>query len=245
VLVAVVVIAAALVIRLVPSIASIPTIVSRAGEIWPLIVFVVAYIGYMIVSASITAFADLDTRLLISAYVPLVVIGAWTFERVRDHLPASGRTVLAVIAVSWIAVNVGWFGVTAVDAARHGAGDYSTAEWHRSRLLDDAQYMPSGVPIYSNDIYGVELFARREALISPAKTFQESDEETGALPGFVRRVRCAGHITLVWFLPNHRSYLYSPQALSRHVRLTTKIKRADRVIYDVTPLPSSTVRCRR
>lgn len=236
VLLAVLVAAAVLLIKFRPAV---PRLVARTRDVWPLLLFVVVYVGYIIVSASIAAFSGIDTRFLIPAYVPLVVLGAWMFERVRDHLPASGRTVLAVLAIVWIGLNVGWFGVTAVDAARDGAGGYAAAYWHRSRLRDDARFLNPGRTIYTNDIYGVELFAGREALSSPARTFQESNEETGILPVFVRRVRCRGHVTLVWFLPNKRGFLYSPQALKKHVRLKVKVRRADHVIYDVTPLPSS------
>jgi hypothetical protein len=74
--------------------------------------------------------------------------------------------------------------------------------------------------------------------ISAEKTYFNSDQATDALPSFVRTVECEGPVRLVWFLPNTRPRLFTPQELAEHLRVATVVERADGVMYELTSLPS-------
>lgn len=69
----------ALLVRQMPSRSS---ITHHVAEMWPAALFVGVYVAYLTSAASVANLAVVDSRLLIPVYVPLVVIGAWTFERV-------------------------------------------------------------------------------------------------------------------------------------------------------------------
>ena len=141
------------------------------------------------------------------------------------------------IAVGWLAISLLWFGGQVVTSARNGAGGYTTKRWHNSKTIAEVRRIDPSERIYTNDSAAIELFTGRVVDLSVAKTFFASNEETGALASFLRTVRCAGKVELVWFLPNGRPRLYSPAELSHHLQLLPRSSRGDGVIYDVTPKP--------
>lgn len=212
-----------------------------ARELWPLALFVVLYVVYLIGTASVAAFAPIYTRYLIPVYVPLVVLGAWAFDRARGHLGDRGSVVMAAGALAWIAASVFWFGARALEARQNGAGGYASPEWRQSALMEDVKRWDQPIPLVSNDVAGIELLAGRHVAESVPRTFVGSNEPAGALPAFVERVRCAGHIALVWFdRSGTRTRLYSPEELAEHVTVTPIVEHPDGTIYDLTPLASGT-----
>jgi hypothetical protein len=217
----------------------------------PLTLLVVVYVVYLAGSASVVAFGAIsNTRFMVPVFVPTLVIGAWMFEHVRQRVASEDvRRAITVVAAAWVALNVVWFGARAVRSARDGAGGYASARFHNSQILKDVKRLDSSIPAFSNDVPAVSLFASRDVRPSVAKTYFQSDDQTGKLGDFVRFVGCRARVQLIWFLPNPRPYLYTPAQLSKRVRLNVVVKRADGVIYDVLPRasggsPSSVAQCR-
>jgi hypothetical protein len=217
----------------------------------PLTLLVVVYVVYLAGSASVVAFGAIsNTRFMVPVFVPTVVIGAWIFEHVRQRVASEDvRRAITVVAAAWVALNVVWFGARAVRSAGGGAGGYASARFHNSQILKDVKRLDSSIPAFSNDVPAVSLFASRDVRSSVAKTYFQSDDQTGRLGDFVRFVGCRARVQLIWFLPNPRPYLYTPAQLSQKVRLNVVVKRADGVIYDVLPRssggsPSSVAQCR-
>jgi hypothetical protein len=215
------------------------TVPDDTREIVPAALVASVYLIYLTATASLVAFAPINGRFMAPAFVPAVVVGAWAFERIRPQATPPVRRWINAVAVAWLLVSVLWFAGTVVTSARSGAGGYASARWHDSKLMEDVRKLDSSVPAYTNDSVAIELFTGRVVPLSVAKTFLGSNEETGDLPSFVHEVECAGHAELIWFLPNGRPRLYSPDQLAQHVQLKARIRRSDGVIYDVTPAPGS------
>ncbi len=218
----------------------------------PLTLLVVVYVVYLAGSASVIAFGAIsNTRFMVPVFVPAVVIGAWMFEHVRQRVrSADVRRAITVVAAAWVALNVVWFAARAVRSAQDGAGGYASARYHDSQILKDVKRLDVSIPAFSNDVPAVSLFASRDVRSSVARTYFQSDDQTGRLGDFVRFVGCHARVQLIWFLPNPRPYLYTPGQLAQKVRLTVVVKRADGIIYDLTPLsspgsPSSAASCPR
>src|SRR5436305_908581 len=55
----------------------------EARSLLPLAALVVIYVVYLVGSASVVAFAAINTRLLVPVFVPVVVLAAWLYERLR------------------------------------------------------------------------------------------------------------------------------------------------------------------
>jgi hypothetical protein len=197
------------------------------------------YLIYLTATASVVAIAAINSRFLAPAFVPTVVVAAWVFERIRPQVGVPVRRWINGVAVAWLVVSVLWFAGTAVSSARSGAGGYATARWHESKLIQDVRKLDPKVPAYTDDSVAVELFTGRVIPLSVARTFFQSNQETGDLPKFVKDVECAGHAELIWFLPNGRPRLYAPEQLAQYVQVNARVRRSDGVIYDVAPVPGS------
>jgi hypothetical protein len=208
-------------------------------EMLPAVLVTSFYLIYLTVTASLVAFAAINTRFMSPVYVPAVVIGAWVFERVRRQVGALARKVITVVAAAWLVINLVWFGGVFVSAVRSGAGGYATRRWHDSKLMDEVRKLDGSVPVYTNDSAAIELFTGRVVPLSVARTFFASNQKTGSLPKFMHEVSCAGHVELVWFLPNGRPRLYSPDQLGQFLHVAPKIKRGDGVIYELRPRPGA------
>jgi hypothetical protein len=220
--------------------------VREERSLLPLTAFVALYVVYLVVSASVVAFAAINTRLMVPVFVPLVVLAAWLFERLGPVVrSASVRRAVTAVALAWVGINVVWFAARAVNSAQNGAGGYAKARWHDSQLMRDVRHLDFSIPTYSNDVPAIGLFTGLRALPSVQKTHFQSDVQTGDLPDFVRRVQCEGNVRLVWFLPNTRPYMYEPAQLRTRLRLTPVIRRSDGVIYDVTPRLPAKAACSR
>ena len=215
-----------------------------SGSMFVLGLVVVVYVGYLVASASLVAFAAIDTRLMSPVFVPIVVITAWLYEFAGRHLSgAAARRALAAGVLPLIIVNLGWFATVTAQSATRGAGGYATDRYHDSELLQVAKKLDYSVPTFSNDAPAIELFVGKPVTASVARTHFASDQQSGRLPGFVRMVRCTGRIQLVWFLPNPRSYLYTPSQLSRDLDLRARVRVSDGVVYDVTARDASRAGC--
>ncbi len=209
-----------------------------------LIVLVVVYVGYLVASASVVAFAAINTRLLAPVFVPVVVIAAWLYEYARAHVErAAVQRAITAAGIAWVVMNVGWFAVVAAQSAQRGAGGYATKRYHDSQILRDAEHLDFSVPTFSNDASAIALFTGRPVRPRVARTFFQSDQQTGRLADFVHLVQCKGAVQLVWFLPNPRSYLYTPEQLSKQLQLRPRVRRPDGVIYDVRPRGPAVGKC--
>jgi hypothetical protein len=212
----------------------------------PLTAFVALYVVYLVVSASVVAFAAINTRLMVPVFVPLVVLAAWLFERIGPVLRSpSVRRGVTVVALAWVGVNVVWFAARALNSAQNGAGGYAKPRWHDSQLMRDVRHLDFSIRTYSNDVPAIGLFTGLRAFPSVERTHFQSDKQTGNLPAFVRLVQCQGKVQLIWFLPNTRPYMYDPPQLRTKLRLTPVIRRSDGVIYDVTPRIPAKAACGR
>jgi hypothetical protein len=222
------------------------TLPTDTRTLLPLLALVVAYVVYLVVSSSLVAIASINTRLMVPVFIPIVVIGAWSFEWIRGAMSSrSWRSALNAVALVWVVMNVVWFGTAAVQSARHGAGGYATSRWQNSEIMDDVRTLDFSVPTYSNAPDAVWFFTGHDIRISAERTAFHSEEQTGKLQSFVNGVACAGRATLVWFQPNPRSYLYTPAQLRNELVLRPVVRRGDGVIYDLRARTPDTSHCTR
>jgi len=211
----------------------------------PTTLMIIVYVVYLVASATIVAFAAIDTRFMIPVYVPLIVLGAWGFERIRDLLPTSRlRTIATVLGVVWIVANGVWFAGRAVGYARNGAGGYATERFQDSRILREVDRLDLAPLTYSNDPFAISVLLDEDVRLSVAARYFNSQSETTQLPRFLETIACAGNAQLIWFEPNMRTYLYTPAELQRDLILDPIAERDDGVVYDVRPRPGVTPECR-
>jgi len=203
----------------------------------PLALFVATYVVYLVGSASIVAFAAINTRFLVPVFVPTIVLGAWLVDELL-RVPRL-RRVVTVVASVWVVLGVAWFGGRAVNLALDGAGGYASERWQESELMREVPGLDLSMPTYTNESQAIALFTGRHVPTSVAKRYFQSDERRQDLDRFVGTVACAGRVQLVWFMPNGRDYLYEPNELSGRLVLDPIVERADGVVYDVRSRPGT------
>jgi hypothetical protein len=210
----------------------------------PVTVFIVVYVIYLIGSASVVAFAAIDTRFMVPVYVPLVVFGAWAFERIKGRLPTPRlRAFATVLGVIWIIANGLWFTGRAISYSRNGAGGYATERFQDSHILQDADRLDLTTLTVSNDPFAMSVLLDKNVRLSVAARYFNSNSKATQLPAFLETIACAKHARLIWFEPNDRAYLYTPEELQGSLVLTPIVTRRDGAIYDVRPRPGVTPEC--
>ena len=205
-------------------------------EMLPLIIVVGLYVGYLIVAASVVAFAAIDFRFLSPIFVPSIIIAAWVVERAyRISTHRATRRLIVGAGLAWLAIAVFAFGQHVAASRAHGAGGYAAARWHNSKLIEDVRKLDPTALTVTNDPAAIELFTGRVVRPAPAERFFASSEQTSeTLDRFVKLVQCRGPAKLVWFL-NYSSDLYSIEELEQRLKLTPVSTERDGVIYDVEP----------
>ena len=93
-----------------------------AREMLPLVLVVSVYLLYLVITASIVAFAAIDVRFLSPVFVPLIVLAAWTLERAYQQVPyRAGRAVIVGVALAWLVADTLIFGQAVSDGRERTA----------------------------------------------------------------------------------------------------------------------------
>lgn len=173
---------------------------AAAWALFPVVAFAVISGGTMLV-ASLAAVEHLNERYLAPLLVPLVVLVAWTVDRLSAarRTRVNPTTMVAVGALAlWILVSVAHSVSIADDRARTGVGFASTA-WDRSELAVRAARAPARSLVFSNDHYALYLLTGRQpVLASPRSVPGLPVEELEDVRHLVRR-SCEGGVLLAWF----------------------------------------------
>jgi hypothetical protein len=208
----------------------------EARDILPLALVVTVYVAYLVVTASLVAFAGIDFRFLSPVFAPSIILAAWVADRAyRTSGAPTVRRVIVAVGVTWLAVALFTFAEQVIDSHEKGAGGYASSGWQNSKLISDVREIDPTALTLSNDPPGIELFTGKVVRTAPQKYFFGSSESAAQLDAFVHSVECNRKVKLVWFVPNSRTHLYSIQELSQRVRLMPVSTQWDGVIYDVKP----------
>lgn len=205
----------------------------------PIVSFLVIYGGSVIVSASITSLDRLDNRLLAPLLVPLVVLVAFTADRLPGLVPIEHRRMadlaVAMVLTLWLLVSFARTVDLAAQRGRDGVG-YAASRWQDSPLVTAITRTPQRRLLYSNDPYAVySLTGREPVYASPSRGDVRSVEHAGDVSTLVQRA-CAGHVLLAWFArPDTTSDRLSLSELRRLVVLERIATTNDGLLFAVTP----------
>lgn len=213
--------------------------------LFPVVAFAAISGGTMLV-ASLAAVEHLNERYLAPLLVPLVVLVAWTVDRLSAARRTSGNpTALVAVGalVLWILVSVAHSVSIADDRARTGVGFASTA-WDRSELAVRATRAPARSLVFSNDHYALYLLTGRQpVLASPRSVPGLPVEELDDVRHLVRR-SCEGGVLLAWFEPRKGRTLIAFRVgldeLRTVLRLETVATADDGQLFRVEPRQRST-----
>lgn len=211
---------------------------SNLPQVMPSLCFLFTYIGYMVVSATGTAFDPIDNRLLSPAYVPLILLIVFTVDNVRLFPDKrSLRHALSIILITgfslWLVDNAARTIAFAVSLARDGAGGYSATVWRESDLARHIKEYPLRGQIYSNAPEAVYILTGRTARLSPRKHPYRSPGKTEESMLLLKKSVASNSDTyLVWFEgSNTVSSLYSPEELRSLFEVNTVAVKSNGAVY--------------
>jgi hypothetical protein len=152
---------------------------------------------FMVVSATVSRYEQMDSRLLSPLYIPLLVSLAYPLARFGRNASRSARrwwkafavVCLLLVLSSQLLADYQWNS----DISDAGIGGYTEDIWKDSPLVQflrakQASFLP-GYTLYSNSPEAVYFFTGRHCQLLPQKAF----------PGPIRQFFAQGHQYLIWF----------------------------------------------
>ncbi|MGI8613954.1 MAG: hypothetical protein ACR2KL_08460 [Nocardioidaceae bacterium] len=131
-----------------------------------IVVFTAGYVGFLILSELVTVLNPIEKRLLAPAFAPLVVCVLLAVQTLSRHLAVASRAravggLASLVVVALLAVATGSW---AVDAGRLGLR-YNAVALRAAPWIEAVDVLPLGVPVISNDPYGVRWLTGREPVL--------------------------------------------------------------------------------
>jgi hypothetical protein len=123
----------------------------------PLVACSTVFVLYQLAASLIVAIDEVDSRLLLPAFVPAVVLGAIGVDR----LVASGgqarlvACVAAAIAMTWITLNL----VADQRTLSEGGRGYEARSWQESSAAELLRALPERTAVVSDDVLAVKAVA--------------------------------------------------------------------------------------
>lgn len=192
--------------------------------------FSLLYSVFMVLSATVSRYEEINSRLLSPLYVPLVFSLAFPlawftrrasrrFSRRAWRVGALG--VLLLVLSSQLLADYQWYS----DVAEGGIGGYTEDDWDDSPLVKFLEARPSpflpGYTLYSNSPEGVYFFGGYSCQLLPQKAF----------PSTIAPYYAAPRQYLVWFDDGTNDAILSLQDVIGHKRMRLVQQFTDGAVY--------------
>jgi dolichyl-phosphate-mannose-protein mannosyltransferase len=200
--------------------------------LWPLALLGGGYLAFLLASTSASYVDPIATRLLVPAFVPLVVVAVAGLDRLVAAGPVLRTPIAAAVALTmllWLAAEAQatrWHYVV----RRHQGFGYTELRWQHSQLV--ALLRQRGIrPDYTNMADALFFLTGDPARCWPSL---EITYCRGSAPD-LSRLRDPRPAHLAWFAEYGRAGPFVPRAVGRRVRLVEVAAVADGRLYRVVP----------
>lgn len=153
-------------------------------EISPFLLFIIAYVGFLVVSSTTTAYDQIDDRLLSPVFVPITLLLLFFASKIltlltEQRLSQKRASILLAVAIAvWLIYPARATILSITNAMSQGQG-YSSESWRNSQIIDyllKNRTLVSECEMYSNDPQALYILANRTAKLSPNRTMHNSSE---------------------------------------------------------------------
>lgn len=212
-------------------------------KIFPALLLIIAYTGFLIISSTITAFDQIGDRLLSPIFVPTTLLLTYfAYEIIKSlarRLPEwlANTAVISVflLAVLYPVITTVLLVSNYIDI---GGGGLNNKIWRESATLQYLLQHPSlqaDCPIYSNGPDAIYILANIVAKPSPAKSKYNSSEAATDISSLNGRWPQEKKVCLVWFDTMSRKYLFKADELQTIAKVDKIASLEDGSIYVITP----------
>jgi hypothetical protein len=212
------------------------------SEIGPLLLLIIAYAGFLLVSSTIIAYDQIDNRLLSPVFVPLTLLLLILASKILTSVtrqwlsPTRANTLLAAAAVMCLLYPARATMSSIANAMSHGEG-YSGESWRSSQTIEylrQNRALVSECVIYSNAPDAIYILADLTAKMSPKKGSYNSPELVQDVSSLRKSWPEQGNSCLVWFDNKFRDYLFTVDELQTVANMQLIMRTADGAVYSVS-----------
>ncbi len=181
------------------------------------IAFAIVYGLFIVISASISRYERINSRLLAPMFIPLLIAcTSWVpdvliFIKSKAKYALAGLTIILMLTFEYFTYQVDWQRYD--DEGDYGVPGYSDDDWNKSEfvvyLKHHKNIFKPTVPIYTDADEAVYLFTGMSSTLIPHKFFQKD----------VQKFYSAKHFYLVWFDNLSNPELLSLQDIMQHKKL--------------------------
>lgn len=213
---------------------------SVALEISPMVLFVVAHVGFLLISSTTTAYDRIDDRLLSPVFVPLTLLllllasGIPTLLTEQRLSQKRIEILLTIVTAVWLVFLAGVTMLNAGVTSKQGRA-FSSQSWKNSQTI--RYVLHSGIPdgvIYTNAPDALYLLANITGKRSPNKTMYNSPKIVNTLSSLKGVWPEEGKAYLVWLQAFDRKHLFTPDELKTIADVQQIVRLEDGAIYRVT-----------
>jgi hypothetical protein len=200
------------------------------------IVFAVVYGLFIVVSASISRYERINSRLIAPMFIPLLIsCTSWVpdvlqlIKNIWIKYALSGVAVLMMLAFEYSTVLVDYQRYD--DENDYGVPGYSDDSWNKSEfvvyLRQHKHLFKPGIPIYTDADEAVYLFTGMSSTLIPHKL--QTDQ--------VQKLYQVKRFYMIWFDSLYNSELVSLTEIMKHKKLVKigGVKNGEVYYYDETP----------
>jgi len=211
------------------------------SEIGPLLLPIIAYVGFLLVSSTTTAHDKIGNRLLSPVFVPITLLFLLLVSKILTSLTERRLSqkrvsiLLAVTIVMWLVYPARATMSLITNAMSQGQG-YSSKIWRNSQTIKyllQNRTLESECVIYTNGPDALYILANLTARMSPRRTMYNSPKiinDISSLKGFWPE---ESNSCLIWFDRIGRNYLFTLDELRTVANMQQIIRFEDGAIYSV------------
>lgn len=193
------------------------------------IAFAVVYGLFIVISASISRYERINSRLLSPMFIPLLIgITSWVPDVIRlvkskAKYVFSGVAIVLMLAFEYATVLTDYQRYD--DECDYGVPGYSDDDWNKSEFIVYLRHhrnmFKPGIPIYTDADEAVYFFTRMPSTVIPHKSPEEA----------VQKFYAQKHFYLIWFTNLYNTELISLPDIMRNKKLVKIGEAKEGVIY--------------
>ena len=203
--------------------------------------YFIVYTGFILFSATVSRFQQLDSRLLSPLFLPWLWGSTSWIPGALARSPIPCKRVLIVWTImgaacffwgEWTTYKLNWNGIRYA-----GIPGYTEDQWQKSPMMEyirnnKADMRTPGGSVYSNAFEGLWLLADLQSDLIPHKD----------IPGDIRDMMKGDHFTVIWFNDSENDDLISIDYIRRYKKLSDQRSFPDGTIYFFTTPPPEAAR---
>ena len=211
-------------------------------EIGPLLLFTIAYVGFLGISSTTTAYDQIGNRLLSPVFVSITLLLLFLASKILTSLTEQWLSqkhvnILLTAAIAMWLIHPARGTISSITNTMSQGQGYSSESWRNNQTIEHLlqnRTLESKCVIYSNAPDAVYILANLTAKMIPMRTGYHSTEVVNDISNLRGSWPEEGSACLVWFSRKNRKHLFTVDELQTIANVQQIIHLKDGAVYSVT-----------